>query len=113
MPEGLHPIISKFMEMLNLHNTEGYEETFSKDAVINEISVGRNYEGKEEIKEYFTNYFIGYNTQTKLVSHTNENYDKVNVRVFFTGDFPGGEIYGSFKFILHDGYITYLEADLE
>jgi hypothetical protein len=113
MPEGLHPIISKFMEMLNLHNSEGYAETFSRDAVINEISIGRTYEGEEEIKEYFIDYFIGYNTQTELVSYTNENNDKVNVRVLFTGDFPGGETYGSFIFKIHDGYITYLEADLE
>lgn len=113
MAEGLHPIISTFIEMLNLPNTEGYAETFSKDAVIHEISLGRNYEGEEEIKEYFLDYFIGYHTQTELISYTNENHNTVNARVFFTGDFPGGEIYGLFKFIIHNGNITYLEADLE
>lgn len=113
MMEELPQIITNFINAANNYDTQGFLATFSNDAIIKEDSLGKLLVGKNEIQHYFESYFIDYQTQTEILTYTtSENI--IDMKVLFTGNFPGGEINGLFKFSLNDeGQISNLEADLE
>lgn len=100
-----------WIAMSNSFNTEKYLEKYLDDAVLDDPSVGRKFVGHEGIRAYFTNYFMGYKTQTTLVSLTFEG-NKAHLEVEFTGKFPEGKIGGTLDFIFKDEKITSLKADL-
>lgn len=104
--------ISRWIAATNTHDTTAYLDFFSSDGVLDDPSVGRAYNGPSEIADYFESYFIGYNTQTRLVSI--EPRDRsVHVEVDFTGDFPGGRTGGVFDITLtEDQKFRRVRADL-
>jgi hypothetical protein len=83
-----------------------------KDAVLDDPSVGRKFAGQSEILEYFEDYFIGYNTQTKLVKLDAISKDNIRIEVLFTGTFPQGEIGGTFDLVYSEGKIWRAKAEL-
>ena|ERR1700712_3888019 len=95
----------------NSYDTEKYLEKYLKDAVLDDPSVGRKFVGHTGIRNYFTDYFIGYNTQTKLVKLKIEK-NKAHLEVEFTGEFPEGKIGGMFDFIFKEQKIATVKADL-
>lgn len=108
---NIETFIKNWIEVGNNYDTEKYLEFYLKDAVLDDPSVGRKFIGHDGIKEYFINYFIGYQTQTelkKLEIKDNSAY----VEVEFTGDFPEGKIGGSFDFIFKCEKIEFVKADL-
>lgn len=95
----------------NSYNIEKYKEFYLPDAVLDDPSVGRKFVGIEGVLEYYTSYFIGYKTQTRLLkikSKKNSTY----IEVEFTGEFPEGRISGSFDFTFKQGKIATVKADL-
>jgi len=60
---------------------------------------------------YFQSYFVGYNTQTRLVS-TEAREDSLHVEVDFTGDFPGGQTGGTFDIAFAGEKLARVQADL-
>lgn len=104
--------INEWIAAGNSFDAAKYLDFYADDAVLDDPSVGRVYKGREEIKQYFNSYFIGYKTQTKLVSVESGEQDHFHVEVKFTGDFPEGNIGGIFDLTFKDGKIAFVKADL-
>lgn len=85
---------------------------WSKDAILNDPSVGRVFKGHTGIRQYFEDYFIGYKTKTRLIRITIINDNTAHLDVEFTGEFPEGKIGGVFEFTFKDGKIAVAKADL-
>ena len=95
----------------NSYNAEKYLKKYHADAVLDDPSVGKKFIGHEGIRDYYTSYFIGYKTQTRLTKlATGDN--KAHLEVEFTGEFPEGKIRGMFDFIFKEGKIAKVKADL-
>jgi len=104
--------ITSWLEATNSHRADAYLAFFTKDAVLDDPSVGEVFKGRSGIKKYYDSYFIGYNTQTELVS-IEPRAEFVHVEVNFTGDFPGGQTGGIFDMTFApDGLISHIRADL-
>lgn len=108
--------IKKFLEgwiaAANAYNTNQYLDFYLPGAILDDPSVGRKFTGHKGIKEYFDSYFIGYKTQTRIVDLVIRDDDRAHLQVAFTGDFPEGNIGGTFDFLFKDGKIAFVKADL-
>jgi ketosteroid isomerase-like protein len=104
--------IAEWIAAMNTHDSAAYLAFFTDDAVLDDPSVGEVFEGHAGINEYFQSYFVGYNTQTRLLS-TEPRDGHVHVEVEFTGKFPEGRIGGIFDLTLTaEQKITHVRADL-
>jgi len=108
---NINEFITSWLEASNSYNTEKYIEKYAEGAVLNDPSVGRKFVGRDEIREYYNTYFIGYKTQTRLVKLTTSE-NQAHLEVDFTGEFPGGQIGGMFDFTFKNGKIATVRADL-
>lgn len=104
--------INDWLVASNAYDTKKYLTFYLPNAVLDDPSVGRKFEGHEGIQRYFENYFIGYNTQTKLVSLEITDDDQAHLEVEFTGEFPEGKIGGTFDFTFKNNKISAAKADL-
>lgn len=104
--------LADWLEAGNSYNAAKYLEKYNEDAVLDDPSVGRKFVGHKGILEYFTSYFIGYKTQTKLVNLDLHDDNKAHLEVEFTGEFPGGKISGTFDFTFENEKIATVTADL-
>ena len=109
--EGKRAIIERWIAAMNTHDAADFLMFFTDDAVLDDPSVGRRFEHREGIKEYFDAYFVGYNTQTRLVRMTSEG-SHAHVEVDFTGDFPGGQTAGIFDVTFTADKLSLVHADL-
>jgi hypothetical protein len=103
--------IKNWIAKSNAYDTDEYLKCYQEKAVLDDPSVGRKFTGHEGIREYFISYFIGYNTQTRLVK-LNCGDNEAHLEVEFTGTFPEGKIGGTFDFNFKDGKIASVKADL-
>lgn len=104
--------IEQWIAATNTHDTAAYLDFFSSEGVLDDPSVGHTYNGPSEIADYFESYFIGYNTQTRLIS-IERRADSLHVEVDFTGDFPGGQTGGTFDITFDDDHeFERVRADL-
>jgi ketosteroid isomerase-like protein len=104
-------VISDWIAATNSHDTARFLTFFTPDAVLEDPSVGEVFEGHEGVGQYFDSYFVGYNTQTRLVRM--EPRDGIlHIEVDFTGDFPGGQTAGTFDITLVGDMISHVRADL-
>ncbi|RZJ72548.1 nuclear transport factor 2 family protein [Flavobacterium sp.] len=108
----METLIKELIEAANAFDTDGFLEKFHLDAVLDDPSVGQKFVGHQGIRTYFTNYFIGYNTQTNIVKFKKTGENTAHLEVWFTGNFPGGEVGGEFDFEFGDSKIISLKADL-
>lgn len=108
--------ISKFIKDWitagNQYDTNTYLGFYQPDAVLKDPSVGNTFKAHKGIKHYFDSYFIGYQTQTRLVKLTIHDEAHAHLQVEFTGEFPEGKIGGVFDFTFREGKIAYVKADL-
>ena len=107
----VNDFIASWIDAGNRFDTRKYLNFFLPDAVLDDPSVGKEFKGHKGIKNYFDSYFIGYNTQTRLVKLTIHG-DRAQLEVHFTGSFPGGEIGGTFDISFKNDKIAFLKADL-
>lgn len=103
--------LQDWIAISNSYDTERYLEKFLEDVVLDDPSVGRKFVGHKGIKEYYTSYFIGYHTQTKILKLLVDG-DKAHLEVEFTGEFPEGKIGGRFDFVFRSEKIAAIKADL-
>lgn len=106
-----HAIITDWITAANTHDTTTFLSFFTADAVLDDPSVGEIFEGHDGVGRYFDSYFIGYNTQTRLVS-TELRGGILHVKVDFIGDFPGGQTCGIFDITFAGDKIGHVRADL-
>ncbi|MGD8166485.1 nuclear transport factor 2 family protein [Herbiconiux sp. P16] len=104
-------LITEWVDVANAHDLDRYLTFFTDDVVLDDPSVGRSFRGKEGIAEYFTAYFIGFDTRTSL-SKIEAQGEVLHVEVDFTGSFPGGHTGGFFDLTFADSLIAHVRADL-
>jgi ketosteroid isomerase-like protein len=109
---NIENIIGNWITTSNAYDTEKYLDYFLKDAVLNDPSVGREFKGHDGIRNYFESYFIGYQTQTKIVNLDIKGDNQAHLEVEFTGDFPEGVVGGKFDFTFENDKIAFVKADL-
>jgi hypothetical protein len=108
---NIEEFLIDWLEVSNDYQVEKYLDKYLEDAVLDDPSVGKKFNGHAGIREYYTSYFIGYKTQTRLVSlDVSEN--TAHMEVEFTGDFPEGKLGGIFDFTFRNGKIVEVKADL-
>ncbi|MBD9388931.1 nuclear transport factor 2 family protein [Agrobacterium sp. AGB01] len=108
----MEKLVQSFIAAANAFDVEGALSLFAADAVIDDVSVGDAFVGRDGVRRYLERFFVGYNTVSKLLSI--EKLDSVHsdVRLDFTGDF-GHEI-GILKIANNaTGLIERIDADLE
>ncbi|WP_285103286.1 nuclear transport factor 2 family protein [Promicromonospora sp. MEB111] len=104
--------IAEWIAATNTHDSAAYLAFFTDDAVLDDPSVGEIFEGHAGINEYFQSYFIGYGTQTRLLS-TEPRDGYLHVAVEFTGTFPERRVGGIFDVTLTaENKIAHVRADL-
>lgn len=106
-----HAVIEEWIAATNTHETSRYLSYFTDDAVLDDPSVGRVFERREGIADYFESYFVGYDTHTRLVRIDVED-GHLHVEVEFTGDFPGGRAGGIFDISFAGAKLAHVRADL-
>ena len=104
-------VITEWIEAANAFDLDRYLSFFTDDAIFDDPSVGRAFPGRSGIAEYFTSYFVGYDTRTRLVA-LEARGEEVHVDVEFTGTFPGGRIGGTFDLTFAGDRIEHVLADL-
>lgn len=106
-----HAFVEDWIAAIDSHDLVRHLAHFNEDAVLDDPSVGRQFNGHGEIAEYFRSYFIGYNTRTRLLD-TGARGGLLHVEVDFTGDFPGGQTGGTFDLTFDGDLIANATADL-
>lgn len=104
--------IQEWLTLSNTYDTEGYLKKYHKNAVLDDPAVGRVFKGHSGIRKYFQDYFIGYQTQTRLIKLNIISNNSAYLEVEFTGEFPEGRIGGIFEFTFKDGKIESAKANL-
>ncbi len=104
--------IKDWIEAGNAFDTTKYLDFYWKDAVLDDLSVGKKFLGHEGIKDYFNCYFMGYNTHTEIIDLNISDREQAHLEVKFTGNFPEGSIGGTFEITFINNKISYLRADL-
>jgi ketosteroid isomerase-like protein len=105
-------LINALIAAGNRYATQEYLNFYQPDAVLDDPSVGRKFTGHKGIKNYFVSYFIGYETQTKIMKLVVQDDTHAHLKVAFTGTFPEGHIEGTFDFTFKEGKIAFAKADL-
>lgn len=109
---NIKTFIKDWIEAANAFDTKKYLDFYSTAAILDDPSVGRKFRGQDEIRDYFESYFIGYNTNTKIVQLKISDESHAHLEVEFTGTFPEKIIGGMFDFTFKDGKIIKIKADL-
>lgn len=108
----MQKLVANFVETVNLFDVEGALALFTSDALISDVSVGDAFVGTEGIRQYLTQFFVGYKTFSTHLSLVQQDEFNAVVRLDFTGDF-GREI-GTLKIATNaDGLIKRIDADLD
>lgn len=108
----MEKLVDQFIRLANAFDVEGTLALYTSDAVIKDVSVGNVFAGIEGIRRYLEQFFIGYNTASKLLSLEQPRNLVALVRVDFTGTF--GHAIGSLRFQANTaGLIERIDADLE
>jgi ketosteroid isomerase-like protein len=108
----MQKLVESFIATANAFDVEGALSLFAPDAVIDDVSIGDAFVGRDGVRIYFERFFVGYNTASRLLSIETLDAFNANVRLDFTGDF-GHEI-GILKIATSsDGLIERIDADLE
>jgi ketosteroid isomerase-like protein len=108
----IRSFIKNWIETGNRYDTDRYLTFYLPDAVLEDPSVGNTFIGHDGIRRYFTDYFIGYQTHTKIVKLDIQDNEHAYLEVAFTGNFPEGHIGGTFDLRFNDGKIAFVKADL-
>ena len=108
----MQKIVESFIHTANAFDVGGALSLFSSDAVIDDVSVGDAFVGRDGVRDYLERFFVGYHTKSELLSLERLDDFNATIRLDFTGDF-GHEI-GILKITVNaDGLIERIDADLE
>ena len=101
-----------FVVATNAFDVEQALKLFTSNALIDDPSTGHRFKGHDGIRTYIEQYFIGYHTQTSIISMDILSDKRIRVKVDFSGDF-GKEI-GILEISVNtDQLIVRIDANLE
>jgi len=110
--DALRKAANALIAALNAFDTPGVQALFTSDAVIDDPSTGRSFEGHAGVGDYVERYFKGYHTVTRFLSIDDLGDSRARLRVDFTGDF--GQETGVLVIKANaDGMFVRIDADLE
>lgn len=108
----MQKLVQSFIGTANAFDIGSTLSLFAADAVIDDISVGDTFVGRDGVRKYLERFFVGYSTKSRLLSLDELDDLHSSVRLDFTGDF-GHEI-GTLKIAISSGgLIERIDADLE
>lgn len=108
----MESLIDSFIRTANAFDVDGTLALFGPNAVIDDISVGAAFTGRDGVRQYIERFFVGYNTKSRLLSVEEEGSLTAVARLDFTGDF-GHEV-GVLRIAINSaGLIGHIDADLE
>jgi len=108
----MQQLIKKFIETTNAGDVDGALSLFAPDAIIDDVSVGDTFVGRDGVRLYLERFFVGYHTVSKLLSIGKIDDHHADVHLDFTGDF--GHETGTLKIAVNsDGLIERADADLD
>lgn len=108
----MRELVENLVRTVNAFELEGTLALFAPDAVIDDVSVGDTFVGRDGVRRYVERFFIGYNTTSRILSIEEDGVLDAVVRLDFTGDF-GHEV-GILRItIKSSGLIGRIDADLE
>ena len=110
--DGTRRVADALIAATNAFDVEAALALFTSDAVIDDPSTGHRFDGQRGIRDYLTQFFVGYHTVTRLLSMETISEGRAKVRVDFTGDF-GHEIGLLDISVDPAGLIARIDADLE
>ena len=110
--ENMHDLIQRFVDSTNAADVEAALALFAADAVIDDVSVGDKFAGTVGVRRYLEQFFVGYNTASKILKVDVVSDRRVKARLDFTGDF-GHEVGVLDVSINDEGLIAAIDADLE
>ncbi|TRW27568.1 nuclear transport factor 2 family protein [Flavobacterium zepuense] len=79
-------IIEHWFKASNAFDTEEYFKIYDADAVLEDTTIGETYHGHHGIRNYFEEFFIGYNTKTEIIDITFMNDKEVYINAIFDGN---------------------------
>jgi ketosteroid isomerase-like protein len=104
-------VVTAFVEYANAFQVDRALALFADQAVVEDTSVGSTFEGREGVRRYLEQYFVGYHTQTSVVSLKDDG-PRVVAQVDFIGDF--GHETGGLRFTFEKrGLVSRVEAYLD
>ena len=83
--EHLRRVADALIAATNAFAVEQVLGLFAHDAVIDDPSTGQRFDGHAGIRRYVEQYFVGYQTVTRLLSMQRIGPQRARVRVDFTG----------------------------
>jgi hypothetical protein len=108
----MQKVVESFIRTANAFDVDGALCLFSSDAVIDDVSVGNAFVGRDGVRNYLERFFVGYHTKSALLSLERLDDFNATIRLDFTGDF-GHEV-GVLKIVVNaGGLIERIDADLE
>lgn len=108
----MQKIVESFIRAANAFDVDAALSLFSSDTVIDDVSVGDAFVGRDGVRDYLERFFVGYHTKSELLSLERLDDFNATIRLDFTGDF-GHEI-GILKITVNaDGRIERIDAGLE
>ena len=108
----MQTLVENFVRTANAFDIEGTLALFAPNSVIDDVSVGDAFKGHDGVRLYLEQFFVGYNTSSKLLFLDQPDDHNAVVRLGFTGDF-GHEVGILNISINSEGLIERIDADLE
>jgi len=109
---GIGGLIDQLIAATNSFDVEAALALFASDAVIDDVSVGEKFENIAGVRKYLEDFFVGYQTVTRLVSLAVADDRHAKAQVDFTGDF--GHETGALELTRNaDGLIVAVAAYLD
>ena len=110
--ENMHDLIQRFVDAANAFDVEAALALFAADAVIDDVSVGDKFTGTAGVRRYLEQFFVGYNTASKILKIDILGDRHLRARLDFTGDF--GHETGILDVSVNaQGLITAIDASLD
>lgn len=109
---NIKAFVADWLAAANAYDTGKFLMAFHPTAVLDDPSVGTSFAGHEGIRQYFEDYFIGYQTQTRLIKIDHITGHSAHLEVEFKGNFPGKKLAGIFYLEFKAGKIIAAKADL-
>ena len=77
--------VCHWLAISNQFDTDAYLQTYHKDAILEDLTIGEFFKGHRGIKKYFEEHFIGYKTQTRILKLTIVSNNKIHIDAQFNG----------------------------
>ena len=79
--------MQNFVNAANAFDVEGVLALFAPDGLIEDSSVGETFRGRGGVRSYVEEYFVGYQTQSTVLSVEERDARRTTARVDFVGNF--------------------------